>query len=517
MKYNNTNFGPRLEKSWLTSSFFLIKYNSNNNLALWSLKTNNLMFNNIKFKSFIHSSSILKSDRPNPNPQLDRLLSYEDSTPQTTFSDPSSSTNVRSPILEAVARLERERLSNLKLIKYQGTPTEEEEDHWATSTSSSSTENYPDVTDAAGRIIDINQPISMFEGVHLVAQYLRGRYHINPDLISETKITEILKIFDKNGGTITVAEIFEHMSDLYKEDKNFYSEKQTTQTENLSENLNILDSNTSKPFGQYGEVTLNQIGGVLKEKLKDVNWDQVYEKTQLTVNGAPVVVNAIGYGIVLKNYMKYVHNRPMDVGLSPQQIEAKKLMRNRQLVLFCIFGAPLTMILLRTSAISFKDMFSLSIGGDSPVANSNSNSNSNTINSILFLSYLNKKIPKWLKIFFKILFVTILVLKLYGFSIGSVFVSLFSINVFYLKLAYYILFSLIICFHLLNLYLLHKFSNKNMKILEVLPEFIIKWLKEIELMSTSKPGIKEFKTNCYMQITVYLLLMSTTIIAANLV
>jgi nucleoside diphosphate kinase len=111
----------------------------------------------------------------------------------------------------------------------------------------------------------------MFEGVHLVAQYLRGRYHINPDLISETKITEILKIFDKNGGTITVAEIFEHMSDLYKEDKNFYSEKQTTQTENLSENLNILDSNTSKPFGQYGEVTLNQIGGVLKEKLKDVN------------------------------------------------------------------------------------------------------------------------------------------------------------------------------------------------------------------------------------------------------
>jgi hypothetical protein len=87
------------------------------------------MFNNINFKSFIHSSSILKSDRPNPNPQLDRLLSYEDSTPQTTFSDPSSSTNVRSPILEAVARLERERLSNLKLIKYQGTPTEEEEDH----------------------------------------------------------------------------------------------------------------------------------------------------------------------------------------------------------------------------------------------------------------------------------------------------------------------------------------------------------------------------------------------------
>lgn len=192
----------------------------------------------------------------------------------------------------------------------------------------------------------------------------------------------------------------------------------------------------------------------------------MYEKTKLTVHGAPVVANLVGYGLIIKSYMKYVHNRPMDVGITSQAFETQKILRNRQLGLFCIIGAPLAMLLLRSTAIPIKDMFTLTIGGESQVANSNSNS----INSIIFLSYLNKKIPNWLKIFFKILFVTILVLKLLGFS----FLSVFSINIYYIKVAYYIICSLIIFYHLLCLYLLHKIVNKNLKILEVLPEFVKK-------------------------------------------
>jgi len=65
---------------------------------------------------------------------------------------------------------------------------------------------------------------------------------------------------------------------------------------------------------------------------------------------------------------------------------------------------------------------------------------------------------------------------------------------YYIKVAYYIIFSLIISYHLLNLYLLHKFSTKQIKILEVLPEFVINRLKEVEMMSTTKAEIKEFKT-----------------------
>ena len=133
------------------------------------------------------------------------------------------------------------------------------------------------------------------------------------------------------------------------------------------------ESNTYKPFGLYGEVTLNQIGVALKENLKDINWEFLYNKTRLTVHGTPVAVNVIGYGLIIKSYMKYVHNRPMEAGLSTIQLEHRKLLRNRQLGLFCLIGAPLTMYFLRSSSRAVKKMFTLTIGGESQVENNNSN------------------------------------------------------------------------------------------------------------------------------------------------
>ena len=225
-----------------------------------------------------------------------------------------------------------------------------------------------------------------------------------------------------------------------------------------------------------------------------------------------MVVSAVSYGLLLKTYMKHVHNRPFDKGLSKSELNIQKICRKRQLGFFCVLGAPLVMFLVRSNYIPIKEMFSLTIGGDSQAANNNSN----TINSIIFLSYLNKKIPSWLKISFKILFVTIIVLKLLGFSLGSAFLSVLSINVYYIKVAYYTIFSLRICYNLLNLYLLHKFSNKSIKILDVLPEFLIKRLKEIEIMSKTKAGRKEFKTSIYLDISVYFILLSIAIIITYL-
>jgi hypothetical protein len=189
----------------------------------------------------------------------------------------------------------------------------------------------------------------------------------------------------------------------------------------------------------------------------------VYENTKLAVHTVPAVVSVVSYGLVLKTYINHVHNRPFDRGLSKSELNIQRKSRQNQLAFFCVLGAPLVMSLLRISAVSFKDMFDLTIGGDSQAANNNSN----TVNSIIFLSYLNKKIPSWLKISFKIFFVTIIVLKLFGFSLGSAFLSVLSINVFYIKVAYYTIFSLRICYNLLNIYLLHKFSKKSIKILDV--------------------------------------------------
>jgi len=263
-------------------------------------------------------------------------------------------------------------------------------------------------------------------------------------------------------------------------------------------------------FGQFGEVTLNQIGVALKDNLKDINRESLYDRTRLTVQGLPVASNVIGYSLILKSYMKYVHNRPLDQGINTVQNNQQKMLRNRQLVLFCILGAPLTLFFLKSTTIALKDMFTLTIGGASQVENNNSN----LINSsfLVFFSNLNNKIPKWFKILFRLLFLTIILLKILGFSI----ISVFSINYYTFKIIYYIIFSLIISFHLITLYLLHKFSNKNIKISKVLPEFVINWLKMIEIMSTSKAGIRELKTNCYIEITVYLLLMLLTIITAKI-
>ena len=62
-------------------------------------------------------------------------------------------------------------------------------------------------------------------------------------------------------------------------------------------------------------------------------------------------------------------------------------------------------------------------------------------------------------------------------------------------------------YQLLNIYLLHKFSKQNVKIPKVLPEFIINWLNEFYIISSSIESIKFFKQTYYIQISLYLLIM----------
>ena len=82
--------------------------------------------------------------------------------------------------------------------------------------------------------------------------------------------------------------------------------------------------------------------------MKDINWELVYNNTKITVHGVPTAVNVIGYGLIIKSYIRYVHNRPLGVGLSPSLLEHQRVIRNRKLAFFCLIGAPLTMILLRS-------------------------------------------------------------------------------------------------------------------------------------------------------------------------
>ena len=218
------------------------------------------MFNNIKFKSFIHSSSILKSERPNP---------ISDSiNPQPTIFDPSRISDTSSPDLSYIDVLEKarkEREFKLQEEKYKK-KQKEEEDYLEECNNDTPTIYIPkELHDEFGLRLECTHPISKFDGEKIISRYLELKHNIDPEIISEIKLTEILKFFDKSKGTITAEDLFKLMNNLFEKYKEFYIDKLKTETKNLSENLISEDY---KPSGHYGEVTLNQLGLTLKEKLK---------------------------------------------------------------------------------------------------------------------------------------------------------------------------------------------------------------------------------------------------------
>ncbi len=70
------------------------------------------------------------------------------------------------------------------------------------------------------------------------------------------------------------------------------------------------------------------------------------------------------------------------------------------------------------------------------------------------------------KLFFKLLFLILFVLKLFGFTILDLFISPY-----YLKIYFYVGCTLTIIYQLLSIYLLHRFYKNNIKISEILPNF----------------------------------------------
>ncbi len=154
-----------------------------------------------------------------------------------------------------------------------------------------------------------------------------------------------------------------------------------------------------------------------------------------------------------------------------------------------------------------KDMVSITLPLSSSTDTQSESISSNILNSksglFILLSNINKKIPYWIKILFRLVFLSILVLKLLGFT------NILDIynNLIYLKLFTYTSCSLVILYQLLNIFLLYKFSNKNVKIPEILPEFLINWLKEFEFICQDPISIKEFKNTCYREIFIYIFII----------
>jgi hypothetical protein len=57
--------------------------------------------------------------------------------------------------------------------------------------------------------------------VKIISRYLETYHNINPDEISETKLSELLELF-KDNKNITIKDLFNHVTNLLNEDDGFY-------------------------------------------------------------------------------------------------------------------------------------------------------------------------------------------------------------------------------------------------------------------------------------------------------
>src|SRR5271170_1384140 len=85
------------------------------------------------------------------------------------------------------------------------------------------------------------------------------------------------------------------------------------------------------------------------------------DTVKIGINVLPVAVNLVSYGLVLKSYMKYVHNTAFDYGPQAIPLKDQKFARARSLKLFIFVGAPLLVLGLKSLLIGFNDVLSIDV------------------------------------------------------------------------------------------------------------------------------------------------------------
>ena len=100
----------------------------------------------------------------------------------------------------------------------------------------------------------------------------------------------------------------------------------------------------SKPFGSYGDITINQI----TNKLTELNWEGVYGNIKTTVHLAPTAINLISYGLLVKTYLKLVYNKPAPSHLTRDKLASFNIVKHNRFVLFSTIWAPVLVLGIRS-------------------------------------------------------------------------------------------------------------------------------------------------------------------------
>ena len=117
--------------------------------------------------------------------------------------------------------------------------------------STDSREDFVWLFDSDGKAIDFTQHVDLFKGVQLISNFLEQIYEINPDKISDVKISEFLKIYNTNE-KLTVLDLYNHVSRLYKNEKDFFIRKTEVLTQTDVKSDEELINKAFKPFGEIG-------------------------------------------------------------------------------------------------------------------------------------------------------------------------------------------------------------------------------------------------------------------------
>jgi hypothetical protein len=166
--------------------------------------------NSYNKESFIHTSAIFYSDNINVvglNTRVEARIEAEATAVVETSTEATARTE------ELLRKIRRDPESLLAKIRYKENIVEGDIKEIM---GSSYNEDFSWFIDEKGRTINNNKPITLFNGIKLIANYLERRYDI--DFISEEKITKLLEIF-KDNQNITVLDLFKHVGSLYNQDK----------------------------------------------------------------------------------------------------------------------------------------------------------------------------------------------------------------------------------------------------------------------------------------------------------
>lgn len=214
--------------------------------------TTNRINNSLNFRKLIHSTPVINSSR-GIEEGMSRVSNNE--------------SLLLNSELDELVRLSNESVSSLQLIRLNK-KEKVDEDLMDIPNNSGMDDSFPWLVDENGKNIEFNNSIKLFDGIKLISRFLEKRYEMDPSLLSKVKLTELLEGF-MDGKDITVIELFNQVGQIINKDENSFkisvdevwgSSLDNPMDINTGIKDNVLDLSAGKPFGKYGDITLNEKG-----------------------------------------------------------------------------------------------------------------------------------------------------------------------------------------------------------------------------------------------------------------